>query len=144
FQVVANFVINLVAIVLSLLAYLTLEIQWKTFGMALAFSISYLIGVFVTYLGLRRYLHHLTHRLYLLLYLKLALISSLLFAAAILLQQVALRMGVVEINQGWGNTLYLTLVLAFVTPLYLFIAKKMGVKEVGEVVTVITRGKVAP
>ena len=144
FQVVANFVINLVAIVLSLLAYLTLEIQWKTFGMALAFSISYLIGVFVTYLGLRRYLHHLAHRLYLLLYLKLALISSLLFAAAILLQQVALRMGVVEINQGWGNTLYLTLVLAFVTPLYLFIAKKMGVKEVGEVVTVITRGKVAP
>lgn len=144
YQVVANTVINLIAISLSFLAYSILEIQWKTFGMAIAFSISYFIGVFVTYRGLRRFLQHLPHRLYLLLYLKLALISSALFAVAIVLQQLASKMDFVQINQGWGNTLYLVLVLALVTPLYLLIAKRLGVKEVGEVVSLFTRGKVAP
>jgi len=144
FQVFANAVINLVAIGLSLLAYSILEIQWKAFGMAISFSLSYLVGVFITYFGLRKYLHLLPHRLYLALYLKLALISSMLFVVAIALQQVASRIGLVQINPGWGNTLYLVLVLALVTPLYLLIAKKLGVKEVDEVVTVFTRGKVAP
>ena len=144
FQVFANAVINLVAIGLSLLAYSILEIQWKTFGMAISFSFSYLVGVSITYFGLRKYLQLLPHRLYLSLYLKLALISSMLFVVAFALQQVASRIGLVQINPGWGNTLYLVLVLTLVTPLYLLIAKKLGVKEVDEVVTVFTRGKVAP
>lgn len=142
YQALSNLIINSIASLLAILAYLFLPIETKTIGMAGSFAISYFIGAFITYLLLRRYLHHLPHRRYLTLYGQLAAISLIpLLPLAIIVAAFSETFERMQI----GNTLQLLVVLVIVIPSYLLIARKVvkssGGDEVGEVMALITSGR---
>ena len=55
YQVLSNLVINTVAVVFSLVAYVNMEARSVTLGLALAFTASYWCGIIVTYFLLKRF-----------------------------------------------------------------------------------------
>ena len=140
YQALSNLIINLIAALLSLLAYFLLPIEWKTIGIAAAFTVSYLIGVFVTYRTLTPYITTLEHRPYLTLYLQLALISASLFGLlAIIEPRVAGWLIDSGVDPRLGNTLYLIVVLTLTSLSYIKITERLGVSEVREVLNLVLR-----
>ncbi len=132
FQAFSNLIINAIAALISFFAYLFLPIELKTLGIAAAFTLSYLIGQFVTFGTLKVYIGELSHRPYLTLYLKLALISATILGLLAI-------MGTLLPASRLGNTLYLFVVLMVTSFGYITITKRMGVSEVSEVVRIVTR-----
>jgi putative peptidoglycan lipid II flippase len=125
-QTISNFAINTIAALLSFLAYLILPLEWKMVGIALAFTASYFLGIFITFSLLKRYLGELKHSRYLYLIVKLTLISTLIYAPF------ALFSLQVELTRSL-SALFLAGVITICGYLYFFIAKKAGVKEVVEI-----------
>ena len=132
FQAFSNLIINAIAALISFFAYLFLPIEFKTMGIAAAFTLSYLIGQFVTFGTLKAYIGEFSHRPYLSLYLKLALISATILGLLAI-------MGTLLPASRLGNTLYLFVVLIVTSLGYITITKRMGVSEVSEVVRIVTR-----
>lgn len=134
-QAFVNLIINAIASLIAFTAYLVLPIESKTLGIAAGFTASYLLGQFITYRMLKTYIEHLEHRPYLILYLKLAVIS------ATILGFFAIIAGLLPsgVESNVGNTLYLLLVLLGTSVLYGAIAARMGVTEVSEVMKIVGR-----
>ena len=134
-QAFANLIINAIASLIAFTAYLVLPIESKTLGIAAGFTTSYLLGQFITYRMLKTYIEHLEHRPYLILYLKLAVISATILGFFAIIARL-LPSGV---ESNVGNTLYLLLVLLGTSVLYGAIAARMGVTEVSEVMKIVGR-----
>jgi putative peptidoglycan lipid II flippase len=134
YQAFSNLVINSIAVAISFLAFTLLPIEWKTVGIALGFTVSYLIGVFVTYRMVRGYIDGMEHRSYLTLYLKLALISASILALLAIMGQLLFED---QLESRMGNSLYLLIVLLITSFTYIKIADRLGVSEVSEAVKLV-------
>lgn len=146
FQAFSNLIINAIATLIAFAAYLILPIESKTLGIAAGFTLSYLLGQFVTYRTLKHYIDHLEHRPYLILYLKLAAISATILGFFAIIVGLIPGVGVAggigsAVESNLGNTLYLLLVLLGTSFAYGAIAHRMGVTEVSEVVRIIVGRK---
>ncbi|MGA1670127.1 MAG: lipid II flippase MurJ, partial [Candidatus Nanopelagicaceae bacterium] len=134
YQALSNLVINLIAVAISLIAFNVLPVESKTLGIALAFTISYIIGVFVTYRTVKPYLQRLEHRPYLNLYLKLAALSATILGLLAIMGPFFFED---QLESRIGNSLYLLAVLLITSFAYIKIAKRLGVSEVSEAVQLI-------
>ncbi|MGA0866480.1 MAG: murein biosynthesis integral membrane protein MurJ [Candidatus Nanopelagicaceae bacterium] len=134
YQALSNLVINLIAVVISLIAFNVLPVESKTLGIVLAFTISYIVGVFVTYRTVKPYLQRLEHRPYLNLYLKLAALSATILGLLAIMGPFFFED---QLESRIGNSLYLLAVLLITSFAYIKIAKRLGVSEVSEAVQLI-------
>ncbi|MGA0112869.1 MAG: murein biosynthesis integral membrane protein MurJ, partial [Candidatus Nanopelagicaceae bacterium] len=130
YQVLSNLVINVIAVAISIVAFVNLEARSVTVGLGLAFTASYWIGIFVTYLLLRKYTGALKLGGVVVFYLKLTL------AAAIAVLAVAFIAQSLELE---GNIFVLIGVFLSTAALYLLVARAMRVAEVGQTVKTILR-----
>jgi len=135
YQTISNFGINTIAGFFSFLAFIFLPIELKMIGIAGAFSISYILGVFITFYCLKTYLLHLSHRRYLKLYLKLSLLSLIFFGLFATLQ------AFIPLDGIWGS-LYLLIALLLSIFGYLISAKRFGVDEISKILTLFKAGRV--
>lgn len=130
FQFYTTLFNNVIAIALSILAYLVLEPEQVVIGLAAAFAASYWVSVIYTDYLLKRYTGSFTLSRELPFNLKVALIAALAVAAAAFLFQ-SLELP--------GNILTLLIVLAITSLLYLIFARIFRVAEVNETVAAILR-----
>jgi putative peptidoglycan lipid II flippase len=130
YQVLSNLVINVIAVAISVVAFVNLEARSVTVGLGIAFTASYWIGIFVTYLLLRKYTGALHLGGVVVFYLKLTL------AAAIAVLAVAFIAQSLELE---GNIFDLIGVFLSTAALYLLVARAMRVAEVGQTVKTILR-----
>lgn len=127
-QVLSILVINLISVALSYLFLNTLHNEWITVGLGFAFSVSYIIGLFVTLGLLTRHTGKITIYDFFGQHAKLYFSSFLAMLPVFLLSQYA----------GWvasDSTLITRLaelgLVLFATPIaYFLIAKKMNVDEI--------------
>ena len=130
FQVLSNLVINTVAVVLSLIAYMTMEPQSVTVGLALAFTASYWCGIVATYFLLNRFTGALNIAAIALFYLKVMLAAAI---AVVCVAFVADRLNLA------GNFVDLIGVLLATSLLYILVARAMKIAEVGQTIKVLLR-----
>lgn len=126
-QVLSNLVINLVAVVLSLLSYLVLPSEWITVGLAGSFSLSYWIGTPLTYRLLAKKLGPLSINTFFGFYLKLIFIS---LTVCLPLKFISDRVGVEKIPGG--NISLLLGVLALASTGYLLLSRLFKIDEIKE------------
>ena len=131
-QVLSNFIMNLAASLLAVLAALTLPAKWVTVGLAVALSISYYIGAYSTIRLLRRYEIYIHTREIVGLYLRLAGIFLC----------VALPLRLLSSQIPGGNTLRLLIVLGVSGAGYFAIAKLFKITEVGSTFRVLLGRKI--
>ena len=130
YQVISNLVVNLIAVGLSVVSYLKMEARSVTVGLGIAFTASYWVEIFVTYLLLRKYIGAMALGSLALFYLKLVLAASIaVLAVAYGAQQLGLT----------GNFVDLIGVLLTTALLYLLVARAMRIAEVGQSIKVILR-----
>ena len=130
YQVVSNLVINVVAIVLSLIAYTTMEARSVTLGLALAFTASYWCGIIASYFLLKRFTGALNIAATTLFYLRVSLAALLaVVCVAFLADQLDLS----------GNFVDLIGVLLATSLLYILVARAMKIAEVGQTIKVLLR-----
>ena len=130
FQVLSNFVINAVAVALSLVAYMTMEARSVTLGLALAFTASYWCGIVATYFLLKRFTGALNIAAIALFYLKVMLAAAI---AVVCVAFVADRLNLA------GNFVDLIGVLLATSLLYILVARAMKIAEVGQTIKVLLR-----
>ena len=130
FQVLSNLVINAVAVVLSLVAYVTMEARSITLGLALAFTASYWCGIVATYFLLKRFTGALNIAAIALFYLKVMLAAAI---AVVCVAFVADRLNLA------GNFVDLIGVLLATSLLYILVARAMKIAEVGQTIKVLLR-----
>lgn len=130
YQVVSNLVINVIAISLSVIAYLNMPARSVTVGLALAFTASYWVGIVITYLLLRRYSGALPVANLLVFYFKL------IFASSVAVIITAFGAQSLELE---GNFIALMGVLLTTALLYVLVARAMRIAEVGQTIKVILR-----
>lgn len=129
-QAGVNLVINLVAVLFSLLSYRYLPAEQVTIGLALSFTVSYWIGVFLTDRQLSRYLGVHILRSESPFYLRVFAVSALVTSATWFIAQ--------AIDPA-RNIVALALVFLSVTALYLAITRAMKIAEVSEILRLIRR-----
>ena len=130
FQVLSNFVINAVAVALSLVVYMTMEARSVTLGLALAFTASYWCGIVATYFLLKRFTGALNIAAIALFYLKVMLAAAI---AVVCVAFVADRLNLA------GNFVDLIGVLLATSLLYILVARAMKIAEVGQTIKVLLR-----
>lgn len=130
YQFFSTLVTNIVAIALSLLAFKLLDPADVVVGLAIAFAISYWLGLFVTDFLLSKFVGSLLLARELVFYLKVALVAGVAVALASLTRQI--------VDLG-GNILNLLLVLAITTSAYLLIAHFAKITEVSETMKTVLR-----
>jgi putative peptidoglycan lipid II flippase len=129
-QVFSNVIVNVIAVSLSIIAYLNMEPRSVTVGLALAFTLSYWTGIIASYLLLKRYTGSLRIASLALFYLKIALASAL---AVIVVAFFADRLSLE------GNFVDLIGVLIATSLIYIFVARAMKIAEVGQTIKVLLR-----
>ena len=130
YQFFSTLVTNIVAMILSVLAFLFLEPEDVVIGLAIAFAISYWVGLFVTDFLLSKYLHGYALSRELGFYFKVSLVAGLAVALAALIKT-ALAIP--------GNIPNLVLVLVITSLAYILIARVAKIKEVSETVKTVLR-----
>ena len=130
YQVLSNLVINIVAVVLSLVAYVNMEARSVTLGLALAFTASYWFGIIVTYFLLKRFTGSLKIAAIALFYLRVMLAAAI---AVVCVAFVADRLALV------GNFADLIGVLISTSLIYILVARAMRIEEVGQTIKVLLR-----
>ena len=130
YQVLSNLVINTVAVVLSLVAYVNMEARSVTLGLALAFTASYWCGIMVTYFLLKRFTGSLKIAAIALFYLRVMLAAAI---AVVCVAFVADRLALV------GNFADLIGVLISTSLIYILVARAMRIEEVGQTIKVLLR-----
>ena len=133
-QVRANLIINGVAIVLSLIGFFILPTRWITVGLAVAFTISYWVGSFVTFLLLEKESGVIEKRGFMGTYGRLAVASCVVIAPMYFMLQ--------AINTDsipGGNSALLFIVLAISFSGFLVVAKALKVDEINDVMQLIFR-----
>jgi len=130
-QVVSIFVINIIAVAMSYFFLYFLKNQWVTVGLGVAFSVSYLVGLFVTLGLLKKHVGKLAISEFLAQHIRLLSASLLamlpLYALTKYISWVAPEMT----RAGRAGELLLVMVIAFFG--YLLTAKAVGVEEISMV-----------
>ena len=126
-QVWSNLLMNLAAVLLSIIAALLLPAKWVTVGLAVSLTISYYVGVIITLRLLRRYGIWIHGGEIVGFYLKLA--------ATFLLVAIPLRL--VEPMIPGGNILHLAAVLLLSGLGYFGVARIFKVTEVGSTLSLL-------
>ena len=130
YQVISNLVINLVALTISIWAFLNLDVVDITVGLGVALAISYWVGIVCTYYLLRRYSGPLNITSLLLFHSKVALIALVsCLAISSLLSRLDLE----------GNLFSLLIVFLSTFALYLAIGRVLKVSEISQVLKVLLR-----
>ena len=129
-QAASNAVINIVAVLFSLLAFRLLSPQYVAIGLAASFAISYWIGFVVTDLFVSRFIGST------LLIKQLPFYFKLIFLALISIGSVRTVIAVTDIA---GNFFSLSIVLLATSLTYLLVARLFKVSEVGEMMKSILR-----
>lgn len=130
YQVISNLVINLVALTISIWAFLNLDVVDITVGLGAALAISYWVGIVCTYYLLRRYSGPLNITSLFLFHSKVALIALVsCLAISSLLSRLDLE----------GNLFSLLIVLLSTFALYLAIGRVLKVSEISQVLKVLLR-----
>lgn len=127
-QVWSNLVMNLAAAAFSVGAALLLPARWVTVGLAVALSLSYLVGVGATFRLLKRYEIHIRAGEITFFYSKL----GALFAV------VAIPLRLIQPSLPGGNIPQLAMVLAVSGVGYLLVARMFKVNEVSRVLSLLT------
>jgi putative peptidoglycan lipid II flippase len=129
-QVLSNIVVNVVAVALSIIAYINMEPRSVTLGLALAFTVSYWSGIVASYLLLKRYAGSLNIASITLFYFKVALASATaVLVVAFIADQLNLE----------GNFVDLVGVLIATSLIYILVARAMKIAEVGQTIKVLLR-----
>lgn len=130
YQVISNLVINLVALTISLWAFLNLDVADITVGLGAALAISYWVGIVCTYYLLRKYSGPLNIVSLLLFHSKIAMIALFSCLAISNLQS---RLDLE------GNLFSLLIVLLSTFALYLALGRVLKVSEISQVLKVLLR-----
>ena len=128
-QVISNLIMNLVAVVISLVLAYFLPHEWVTVGLAGALSISYFVGAWITIRLLKRYEIAIKLPEVIGFYLKLVLLAAIVIVPMFLLQG----------HIPGGNTLRLIMVLGICGVGYLLLAKFAKVEEVHNLIVEVAR-----
>lgn len=134
-QALSNAVINLIALLISIIFYFSLPAEKVTLGLALAFTLSYWLGIWITDRYLARYLGTQILRSQLGFYLRLSLLSLLTVGAV---WSVTIWIGNEWIGNEW-NIATLFVVLLAAASLYLATAKLFKIEEVGQTIRLFLR-----
>jgi putative peptidoglycan lipid II flippase len=126
-QVIGNFIMNLISVVLSLVAASYLEPEWVTVGLALIFTIHYFIGAGISFILIKKHQVAIPVLSLITFYLKLILI----FAAAVL------PIWFFRYSTPGGNLIYLLLVLSSSAIFYLLLLKAFKISEITTLIKVI-------
>jgi putative peptidoglycan lipid II flippase len=130
-QVIVNFIMNAISVVLSLLAADYLEPKWVTVGLAGIFTLHYFIGVAISLYFIKRHGINLPLGRLTLFYIKLLL----LFAAIIT------PLWLLRASLPGGNLIQLITVTSLSVVLYLGISKLFKITEVTSLIKVIRSGR---
>jgi putative peptidoglycan lipid II flippase len=126
-QVIGNFIMNLISVVLSLVAASYLEPEWVTVGLAVIFTIHYFIGAGISFVLIKKHQIQIPVLSLITFYLKLILI----FAAAVL------PIWIFRYSTPGGNLIYLLLVLSSSAIFYLLLLKAFKISEITTLIKVI-------
>jgi putative peptidoglycan lipid II flippase len=130
YQFISTLITNLVAIALSLIAFALLKPEEVVIGLAVAFAISYWVGLFVTDYLLRRFTHQMLLSRELPFYFKVSAVAAVSVALA------SLTLRVVDLG---GNIPNLLMVLLTTSLAYLLLARLAKIKEVSETIKTVLR-----
>lgn len=136
-QVASIFVINVISVGLSYLFLATLKSEYVTIGLGAAFSVSYIVGLFVTLALLKKHVGKLSIRTFVPHHLRVfaaALIAMLPVYAVVHFA----RWSSIETPLGI-RLLRLTLVLVVSGIGYLFAARALGVREISALGAVVSK-----
>jgi putative peptidoglycan lipid II flippase len=126
-QVIGNFIMNLISVVLSLVAASYLEPEWVTVGLALIFTIHYFIGAGISFILIKKHQVVIPVLSLVTFYLKLILI----FAVSVL------PAWFFRYSIPGGNLIYLLLVLSSSAIFYLLLMKAFKISEITTLIKVI-------
>ena len=130
YQFVSTLITNLVAIALSLIAFTALKPEEVVIGLAVAFALSYWVGLFVTDYLLKRFTNKMLLTRELPFYFKVSLVAGVAVALA------SLTLRAVDLG---GNIPNLLMVLFITSLAYLLLARLAKIKEVSETVKTVLR-----
>jgi putative peptidoglycan lipid II flippase len=130
YQFVSTLITNLVAIALSLFAFTALKPEEVVIGLAVAFALSYWVGLFVTDYLLKRFTNKMLLTRELPFYFKVSLVAGVAVALA------SLTLRAVDLG---GNIPNLLMVLFITSLAYLLLARLAKIKEVSETVKTVLR-----
>lgn len=130
YQFISTLITNLIAITLSIFAYFLLKPEEVVIGLAVAFALSYWVGLFVTDLLLRRFTGKLLLINELPFYLRVSVVAALAVSFASFIQR--------RLDME-GNLSNLFIVLATTSLAYLLLARLARIKEVGETIKTVLR-----
>ena len=127
-QVVSILIINLISVGLSYFFLYFLKNQWVTIGLGIAFSVSYLLGLFVTLHLLGKHLGKFSLREFLDQHVRLLTAALLIMLPLFALVKYISWVGVELSPAARAGELLLVMLVAFVG--YIFAAKAVGVEEI--------------
>jgi len=130
-QVIGNFIMNLISVVLSLIAASYLEPEWVTVGLAVVFTIHYFIGAGISFILIKKHQVVIPVLSLITFYLKLILI----FAVAVL------PVWFFRYSTPGGNLIFLLLVLSSSAIFYLLLLKVFKISEITTLIKVIKGGR---
>lgn len=130
-QVIVNFIMNAISVVLSLLAADYLEPKWVTVGLAGIFTLHYFLGVAISLYFIKRHGINLPLGRLTLFYIKLLLLFALIVTPFWLLRA----------SLPGGNLIQLITVTSLSVVLYLGISKLFKITEVTSLIKVIRSGR---
>ena len=130
YQFVSTLITNLVAVALSLLAFTALKPEEVVIGLAVAFALSYWVGLFVTDYLLKRFTGKMLLARELPFYFKVSLVACV----AVALSSLTLR----AVDLG-GNIPNLLMVLFITSLAYILLARLAKIEEVSETVKTVLR-----
>jgi putative peptidoglycan lipid II flippase len=126
-QVLGNFIMNLISVILSVIAASYLEPKWVTVGLAAIFTIHYFIGAGISFILIKKHQVQIPILSLITFYLKLILIFVL----------AALPMWLFRYSIPGGNLIYLLLVLSSSAIFYLLLLRAFKITEVTTLIKVI-------
>ena len=130
-QVIGNFIMNLISVILSVLAAQYLEPKWVTVGLAVIFTIHYFIGVAISFYLIKRHKVNLPIFRLFMFYAKLMMIFALVLAP----------IWIIRNSLPGGNLIQLILVTSISVVLYLGISKLFKITEITSLAKVIRPGR---
>jgi putative peptidoglycan lipid II flippase len=130
-QVIGNFIMNLISVILSVLAAQYLEPKWVTVGLAVIFTIHYFIGVAISFYLIKRHKVNLPIFRLFMFYAKLIMIFALVLAP----------IWIIRDSLPGGNLIQLILVTSISIVLYLGISKLFKITEITSLAKVIRPGR---
>lgn len=130
-QVIGNFIMNLISVILSVIAAQFLTPKWVTVGLAAIFTFHYFIGVALSIFFIKHHGINLPIVKLLLFYIKVLVIFS----------TILLPLWLIKEQLPGGNLIQLLTVIAVSTLLYLGASKLFKVQELTSLIKVIRSGR---